>query len=77
MREPGPFYMEFRCRLGTTGGEIIEGVYVADSEAHLRRELEDKGLFILSLQRRGMLPAVGLSRGRRRKLLSVGNSRRG
>ena len=35
--------MEFRCRLGTTGGEIIEGVYVADSEAHLRRELEDKG----------------------------------
>ena len=51
--------MEFRCRLGTAGGEIIEGVYVADSEAQLRRELEEKGLFVLSLQRRGMLPAFG------------------
>jgi type IV pilus assembly protein PilC len=60
--------MEFRCRLGTTGGEIIEGVYVADSETHLRRELEDKGLFILSLHRRGVLPAVGLSRGHRRRI---------
>jgi type IV pilus assembly protein PilC len=60
--------MEFRCRLGTTGGEIIEGVYVADSEAHLRRELEDKGLFVLSLQRRGMLPVFGLSKGRRRRI---------
>src|SRR5262245_26550897 len=57
--------MEFRCRLGTAGGEIIEGVYVADNEAHLRRELEDKGLFVLSLQRRGVLPAFGLSRGHR------------
>ena len=45
--------MEFRCRLGTPGGEIIEGVYVADSEARLRHELEEKGLFVLSLQRRG------------------------
>src|SRR5258705_8560978 len=60
--------MEFRCRLGTTGGEIIEGVYVADSEAHLRRDLEDKGLFVLSLQRRGVLPGFGLSKGRRRRI---------
>ena len=45
--------MEFRCRLGTPGGEIIEGVYVADSENRLRSELEEKGLFVLSLQRRG------------------------
>jgi type IV pilus assembly protein PilC len=60
--------MEFRCRLGTAGGEIIEGVYVADSEAHLRREFEDKGLFILSLQRRGVLPGVGFSPGHRRRI---------
>jgi len=60
--------MEFRCRLGTAGGEIIEGIYVADSEAHLRRELEEKGLFILSLHRRGVLPAVGLSSGHRRRI---------
>ena len=44
--------MEFRCRLGTTTGEIIEGVYVAQSEAALRRELEDKGLHVLSLKPR-------------------------
>ena len=41
--------MEFRCRLGTAGGEVIEGVYVAESEARLRKELEEKGLFILAL----------------------------
>jgi len=60
--------MEFRCRLGTAGGEIIEGVYVADSEVHLRHELEEKGLFVLSLQRRGVLPGVGFSRGSRRRI---------
>jgi type IV pilus assembly protein PilC len=52
--------MEFRCRLGTTTGEIIEGVYVADSESRLRKELEEKGLYILSLQRRSALPALGV-----------------
>ena len=31
--------MEYRCRLGTPGGEIIEGIYAAENEAHLRREL--------------------------------------
>src|SRR5918996_1111273 len=47
--------MEFRCRLGTPGGEIIEGVYVADSEARLRREFEEKGLYVLGIQRAGRL----------------------
>jgi type IV pilus assembly protein PilC len=47
--------MEFRCRLGTPGGEIIEGVYVAESEARLRREFEDKGLYVLAIQRAGGL----------------------
>jgi type IV pilus assembly protein PilC len=44
--------MEYRCRLGTTSGEIIEGIYVAQSEAALRRELDDKGLHVLSLKPR-------------------------
>jgi type IV pilus assembly protein PilC len=60
--------MEFRCRLGTAGGEVIEGVYVAESEARLRRELEEKGLFVLSLQRRGILPAFGVNKARRRPI---------
>ena len=53
--------MEFRCRLGTPGGEIIEGVYVADSEARLRREFEDKGLYVLAMQRAGRLALSGRS----------------
>ena len=51
--------MEFRCRLATAGGEIVEGVYVAESEARLRRELEEKGLYVLSLHRRGGFPGLG------------------
>ena len=50
--------MEFRCRLGTPGGEIIEGVYVAESEDRLRREFEDKGLYVLGIRRAGRL-AIG------------------
>ena len=57
--------MEFRCRLGTPGGEIVEGIYIADSEDRLRRELEEKGLYILSLQRRGVLPGFTLAAPRR------------
>jgi type IV pilus assembly protein PilC len=60
--------MEFRCRLGTNTGEIIEGVYVADSELRLRKELEDKGLYVLSLQRRAALPAFALGGGRRQRI---------
>jgi len=58
--------MEFRCRLGTTSGEIIEGVYVAQSEAALRRELEDKGLHVLSLRPR--LGFGSFSFGQNRKI---------
>ncbi len=45
--------MEFRCRLGTPQGQIIEGVYVAESEARLRRELEEKGLCVLGVRPAG------------------------
>jgi type IV pilus assembly protein PilC len=62
--------MEFRCRLGTAAGEILEGVYVADSEARLRHDLEEKGLFVLHLQRKGALAVGGRSFGlpRRQKI---------
>ena len=52
--------MEYRCRLGTPGGEIIEGVYVADSEARLRREFEDKGLYVLGIQQAGRRALAGV-----------------
>src|SRR5918993_2207518 len=57
--------MEYRCRLGTTSGEIIEGVYVAQSEAALRRELEDKGLHVLSLKPRLGFGSINLGSQRR------------
>jgi type IV pilus assembly protein PilC len=53
--------MEFRCRLGTPGGEIFEGVYVAESEARLRREFEEKGLYVLGIQQAGRLALGSLS----------------
>ena len=52
--------MEFRCRLASPNGEIVEGLYVADSEAHLRHELEEKGLFVLTLQPRHSVAGISL-----------------
>ena len=58
--------MEFRCRLASPSGEITEGVYVAENETRLRHELEDKGLFVLSLQRKGAVGGLSLSLPQRR-----------
>jgi type IV pilus assembly protein PilC len=52
--------VEFRCRLASPNGEIVEGVYVADSEVRLRHELEEKGLFVLSLQPKHAIAGVSL-----------------
>jgi type IV pilus assembly protein PilC len=57
--------MEFRCRLGTPGGEVFEGVYVAESEARLRREFEEKGLYVLGIQRAGRVALGTLTLPRR------------
>ena len=62
--------MEYRCRLGTPGGDIIEGIYVADSEARLRREFEEKGLLVLGIQQAGRRAMAGLSLPRRRRVPS-------
>src|SRR4051794_7603179 len=45
--------MEFRCRVATSTGQITETTYVAESEARLRHELEEKGLYLLSVHGRG------------------------
>jgi type IV pilus assembly protein PilC len=52
--------VEFRCRLASPNGEIVEGVYVAETEARLRHELEEKGLFVLSLQPKGAIAGYSL-----------------
>jgi type IV pilus assembly protein PilC len=52
--------VEFRCRLGTPGGEIIEGIYAADSEARLRRDFEEKGFYVLGIRRAGGVAFGGI-----------------
>jgi type IV pilus assembly protein PilC len=60
--------MEFRCRLGTPGGDVIEGIYVADNEARLRREFEEKGLFVLAMKRSGGSALAGLALPKARRV---------
>ena len=52
--------VEFRCRLASPNGEIVEGVYVAESESRLRHELEEKGLYVLSLQPKHAIAGVSI-----------------
>ena len=52
--------MEFRCRLASPSGQIVEGVYSADTEARLRHELEEKGLYVLSLQPKGAVAGLSI-----------------
>ncbi len=47
--------MEFRCRLVTATGEIVEGNYVAENEARLRHDFEHQGLHVLSLRKKSLL----------------------
>jgi type IV pilus assembly protein PilC len=60
--------MEFRCKLGTPGGAIIESVYAAESEVQLRRELEDKGLLVLALRPAGLFGGLAPAFSRRRRV---------
>ena len=61
--------MEFQCRVATASGQITEATFVAENEARLRMELEEKGLYLLSVQSRSGLKVgryeLGLPRRRR------------
>jgi len=61
--------LEFRCRVATATGQITEATYVAESEARLRAELEDKGLYLLSVKGGGVgLGGIRLSLPQRRRV---------
>jgi type IV pilus assembly protein PilC len=60
--------MEFRCRIASPSGEIVEGVYAAENEARLRHDFEDKGLYVLSLQPKGSVAGVSLQFGRSQRI---------
>jgi type IV pilus assembly protein PilC len=58
--------MEYRCRLATPTGEVREETFVADNESRLRHDLEEKGLHVLSIRRRGLhFDWLGLPTSRR------------
>ena len=63
--------MEFRCRLASPSGEIVEGVYVAETEARLRHELEEKGLYVLALQPKGSVGGLSVRLPRRTRVPSA------
>jgi type IV pilus assembly protein PilC len=58
--------MEFRCRLASPNGEIVEGIYAAETEARLRHDLEEKGLYVLSLRPKGAIGGLSLHLPQRR-----------
>ncbi len=60
--------MEFRCRLASPNGEISEGVYIAENEARLRHEMEEKGLYVLSLQPKGAIRGLSIQLPQRRSV---------
>jgi type IV pilus assembly protein PilC len=60
--------MEFRCRLGTPNGEIVEQTHVAESESRLRRELEERGLYVLSVRAQGLFPWLSFGMPQRRRV---------
>jgi type IV pilus assembly protein PilC len=60
--------VEFRCRLASPNGEIVEGTYVADSESRLRHDLEEKGLYVLSLRPKGGLAGLSFQLPQRSKI---------
>jgi len=60
--------MQFRCRLASADGEILEGVYTGENEAELRQSLEGKGYHILSLRKRAGFKWSGLALAKRRRL---------
>jgi type IV pilus assembly protein PilC len=51
---------QFVCRMALPTGEIVERAVVADSEAALRRELEEKDMLVLELRRQNpVFSAIG------------------
>jgi len=61
--------VEYRCRVATATGQVTEATYIAESEERLRAQLEDRGLFLLSVQGGGLrLGRARLSLPRRRRV---------
>jgi type IV pilus assembly protein PilC len=60
--------MQYRCRVGTQTGEIVEQLHVADTEPALRHDLEQKGLCVISLQPTNLFARLSLPVARRKRI---------
>lgn len=56
--------MEYVCRVGTPAGEVVERSFQAPDERALRADLEQQGLYLLSVRRGLSLSALNLRRPR-------------
>jgi type IV pilus assembly protein PilC len=60
--------VEFRCRVASASGQVTELTYVAENESRLRHELEEKGLFVLSVKGGGAAFSFANLRPQRRRI---------
>jgi type IV pilus assembly protein PilC len=56
--------MDYVCRVGTPSGEVVERTFSAPDERALRADLEQQGLYLLSVRRGLSLSALRLRRPR-------------
>ncbi len=64
---------DYRCRLGTPSGEIVERDYTASDPQTLRRELERQDFLVLGIQRRSAVLTAISDLFRRKKKVKVGD----
>ena len=63
--------MQFVCRVGTSGGRVLEDVFEAKDEAALRQQLTQQGYHVFDVRRRGPIGRLKLP-GRSRVSKSIG-----
>lgn len=56
--------MEYVCKVGTPGGEVVEQTFSAPDEGALRAELEQKGYYLFAVRRGLVLRRLALRRPR-------------
>jgi type IV pilus assembly protein PilC len=63
--------MQFVCRVGTSGGRVLEDVFEAADEAALRQQLTQRGYHVFDVRRRGPVGRLRLP-GRSRAATRIG-----
>jgi type IV pilus assembly protein PilC len=54
--------MEFVCKVGTPGGEVLERTFTARDESELRADLEQRGFYLFQMRRGLGLARLGVAR---------------